>query len=45
MMSLQVGKAHLDAFALIAQLDERLGPHQAACHVAGMFMNIAGNLS
>jgi len=45
MTSLQVGKAHLDAFALVARLDERFGPHQPACHAAGMFMNIARNLS
>ena len=45
MMGLQVGETHLDPFALIARLDERLGSHQPACHVAGMFMNIAENLS
>jgi len=44
-VNLQVGKAHLDAFALVARLDERLGPHQPACHVAGIFTNIAWNLS
>jgi hypothetical protein len=44
-VNLQVGKAHLDAFALVARLEERLCPHQPARHVAGIFMNIAGNLS
>jgi hypothetical protein len=44
-VNLQVGKAHLDAFALVARLEECLGPHQPARHVAGIFMNIAGNLS
>src|SRR5271168_3864982 len=44
-VNLQVGKAHLDAFALVARLKECLCPHQPACHVAGIFMNIAGNLS
>jgi len=33
------------AFALVARLEECLGAHQPACHVAGIFMNIAGNLS
>ena len=45
MMNLQVGKAHLDAFALVARLEEGLCPHQPAGHVAGIFMNITGNLS
>ncbi len=45
MMNLQVGEAHLDAFALVARLEERLCPHQPACHVAGIFMNITRNLS
>ncbi len=40
-----MGKAHLDAFALVARLEECLCPHQSACHVAGIFMNITGNLS
>src|SRR5271154_4058631 len=44
-VNLQVGKAHLDAFALVARLEECLCPHQPACYVAGIFMNIAGNLS
>src|ERR1700730_5689732 len=44
-MNLQVGKAHLDAFALVARLDECFGAHPPACHVAGIFVNIAGNLS
>jgi len=44
-VNLQVGKAHLDAFALVARLEEGLCPHQPACHVAGIFMNIAGNLT
>src|SRR5271170_6795224 len=44
-MNLQVGKAHLDAFALVARLEECLCAHQSACHVAGIFMNITGNLS
>src|SRR5271168_2199728 len=44
-VDLQVGKAHLDAFALVARLEECPCPHQPACHVAGIFMNIAGNLS
>ena len=45
MMNLQVGEAHLDAFALVARLEERLCPHQPARHVAGIFMNITRNLS
>ena len=44
-VSLQVSKAHLDALALIARLEERFCLHQPACHVTGIFMNIAGNLS
>ena len=44
-VNLQVGKAHLDAFALVARLEEGFCPHQPACHVAGIFMNITGNLS
>ena len=44
-VNLQMGKAHLDAFALVARLEEGLCPHQPACHVAGIFMNIAGNFS
>src|SRR5271169_1761455 len=43
-VNLQVGKAHLDAFALVARLEEGLCPHQPACHVAGILMNITGNL-
>ena len=31
-----MGKAHLDAFALVARLEEGLCPHQPACHVAGI---------
>ena len=30
-VDLQVGKAHLDAFALVARLKERFCPHQPAC--------------
>ena len=44
-VDLQVGKAHLDAFALVARPKECLCPHQPACQVAGIFMDIAGNLS
>jgi hypothetical protein len=44
-VNLQMGKAHFDAFALVARLEERLCSHQSARHVAGIFMNIAGCLS
>ena len=44
-VNLQVGKAHLDAFTLVAGLKECFCPRQPACHVAGIFMDIAGNLS
>ena len=44
-MNLQVGKAHLYALALVARLEERLCPHQPTRYVAGVFMNITGNLS
>ena len=44
-VNLQVGKAHLDAFALVARHEECFCSHQPACHVAGIFMNIAGNFS
>ena len=39
-----MGKAHLDLFALVARLDERLGPHQPARQIAGIFMNSRGTL-
>ena len=45
MMDLQVGEAHLDAFAFVARLEECLCPHQPACQVTGIFMKIAGNLA
>src|SRR6202040_4315755 len=45
MVSLQVGKAHLDAFALVARYAVCLCPHQPTCHVAGIFMDIAGHFS
>src|ERR1700722_6639716 len=42
-VNLQVGKAHLDAFALVARHEECFCSHQPACHAAGIFMNLAGN--
>src|SRR5271169_696189 len=40
-----MGKAHLDTFALVARPEEGFSPHQSACHVAGIFMNIPGNFT
>jgi hypothetical protein len=44
-VNLQVGKAHLDAFALVARHAICLCPHQPARDVTGIFMNIAWHLS
>ena len=44
-MNLQVSKAHLDALALVARLEKGLRPHQPACHITGILVNIAGDLS
>jgi len=44
-VNLQVGKAHLDAFTLVARYAVRLCPHQPARDVAGIFMNIAGDFA
>src|SRR3954467_7514000 len=44
-MNLQVSETHLDAFALVARLKKGFRPHQPSRHVAGIFMDIAGDLS
>ena len=42
-VNLPMGKAHLDALALVARLEKGLRPHQPARHVAGMLMKITGD--
>ena len=42
-MGLQVRKAHLDFLALVARFDEAGRPHQRACLVAGIFMDVTGD--
>ena len=45
MMGLQMREAHLDALSFIARFVEGLCSHEPARHVAGMFMDIARDLS
>src|SRR2546423_1236818 len=45
MVDLQVGKAHLDALALVSRLEKGFRPHEPSRHVAGIFMDIARDLS
>jgi hypothetical protein len=44
-VGLEMGKAHLDALALIPRFEEALCPHEPSRHVAGIFVNITGYLS
>src|SRR4051812_23770116 len=44
-MNLQVGKAHLDALALVARLEEGLRLHEASRQVAGILVDVTGDLS
>src|SRR5664279_4654036 len=44
-VNLQMGKAHLDAFALVARFEKGFCPHQSARQVACVLMKIAGDLS
>jgi len=41
MKGLQACEPHLDALALIARFEERLGLHLAASHIARIFVGIA----
>jgi hypothetical protein len=41
----KVSKTHLDALTLIARLEEALCPHQPSCHIAGVFLQITGNMA
>jgi hypothetical protein len=40
-MDLQMGEAHLDAFALVTRPEKGLRLHQSARHIAGILVNIA----
>ena len=45
MVNLQVGKAHLNALALVARFEKGFRPHEPSRNVTGIFMDIAGDLS
>ena len=45
MVGLQVREAHLDALALIARFEERLGLHLAPRHVARIFVDVACHIA
>src|SRR5260370_14580705 len=44
-VDLQVSEAPLDALALVTRLEESLCPHQLACRIAGVLVNVARDLS
>jgi len=45
MVNLQVGKAHLNALALVARFEKGFRPHEPSRNVTGIFMDIARDLS
>jgi hypothetical protein len=45
MMDFEMGKPHLDLFTLIARLLKLWGTHECADLVAGLFIDIARDLS
>ena len=44
-MGFEMSKAHLNALAFIPRFEEALCPHQPACHVTGVFLQITGDMA